>query len=275
MSGWSRKLDKHSTAASTDVLAGTLGVAPAAAAGMGNAALAALLLGEGLGRGRGEQGARDERDNRRESREIRSDDRRGRGEGGDREEGTLNHLESDWAGRMLLMRYLAGSGDWTLDDDPDWTAYLGGNAMLASQIEHQLSTVARKLVDSEAAGSVDVDHTFHAEIQNGESIVGYDYLHGTNASVGDFQITGIADVLRSGSGSTVSFSITHDWGDIIDPNPQYVTDNWKSFVAEVATLGQAAGYVLHVRWSEEVVVELDENGGVIGYSAACTAGSGA
>ncbi len=38
----------------------------------------------------------------------------------------------------------------------------------------------------------------------------------------------------------------YTWNDRVDPNPQYSTDRWKSTLAEVATLGQADPYDIHV-----------------------------
>jgi len=80
---------------------------------------------------------------------------------------------------------------------------------------------------------------FSAEIQNGEGIVGYQYLHGTNRDAGDFGFEGTTNVHPRGDGI---YEVTVDSGytgnDRIDPNPQYSTDRWKSTLAEVATLGR-------------------------------------
>lgn len=54
--------------------------------------------------------------------------------------------------------------------------------------------------------------------------------------------------------------MTYTWNDVIDPNPQYATDNWKSTVAEIITLGQAEAYEIHISWTERTVVHLDSNG---------------
>ncbi|MGH8909167.1 MAG: hypothetical protein ACRD0K_22405, partial [Egibacteraceae bacterium] len=71
-------------------------------------------------------------------------------------------------------------------------------------------------------------------------------------------------------GYEVRIDSHYTWNDRIDPNPEYGTDRWKSKVAEVATLGQADPYDIHISWPAETVVRLDRNGNVIsveGYPA--------
>ena len=66
------------------------------------------------------------------------------------------------------------------------------------------------------------------EIENGEGIIGYQYLHGTNANVGDFERDCTASIARTAEGSaTVTLEMQYRWNDVIDPNPQYSTDRWK------------------------------------------------
>jgi hypothetical protein len=50
----------------------------------------------------------------------------------------------------------------------------------------------------------------------------------------------------------VEFSATLrlTWNDIIDPNPKYKTDTWKSRYAETCTGGRAAAYKISITWNE-------------------------
>lgn len=50
--------------------------------------------------------------------------------------------------------------------------------------------------------------------------------------------------------------------DVIDPNPRYSTDRWKSTLAEIATLGAADAYDIHITWHRQTTVILDANGNV-------------
>ncbi|MEQ8386352.1 MAG: hypothetical protein RH949_28750 [Coleofasciculus sp. A1-SPW-01] len=121
-----------------------------------------------------------------------------------------------------------------------------------------------ELAKTIGTGSGKIAETFHVSIENGESIVGYQYLHGTNANVGDFQITGTSSsVFDAGGTRTITLALSYTWNDVIDPNPQYTTDNIKSLFAERITLGRAEPYTIHITWSSQSIVEIDASGNVI------------
>lgn len=191
-----------------------------------------------------------------------------RPEGGDdRDLGRGVDFSSDWAGRAILERYLRGGGDWAIVDDPDWSKYMMDNQQLRQQLTHASNAQAQHALQEYLAGkgaNGSFDQRFHAEIQNGEGIVGYQYLHGTDAKKGDFQYQGDTTVRPLPEGTyEVTTKGGYTWNDTIDPNPKYSTDNWKSKVAEVLTLGQADPYDLHVTWHSETKTILDRNGNVI------------
>ena len=60
----------------------------------------------------------------------------------------------------------------------------------------------------------------------------------------------------------MTLNMEYRWNDVIDPNPQYSTDRWKSGIAEIVTLGQADPYNIHISWSETTVIELGNSGNV-------------
>jgi hypothetical protein len=204
----------------------------------------------------------DERGGRR----IDEDDRRGREPGGD----GGGHFDNDWAGRAILERYLRGGGDWTVTDDPDWSRYMQDNQVLRDQLRGQVNGQAQHALDGYLATGADrgnFTERFSAEIQNGEGIVGYQYLHGTNRDAGDFGFEGTTNVRPRGDGTyEVTVDSGYTWNDRIDPNPQYSTDRWKSTLAEVATLGQADPYDMHITWHAPTKLVLDQDGRVISGS---------
>ncbi|HBY76899.1 MAG TPA: hypothetical protein DEG47_07815, partial [Cyanobacteria bacterium UBA11148] len=205
----------------------------------------------------------DRRTDRRTERETESDRRRRRPAGGrerDRREG--GDLDSDWAGRMILYRYLTGGGDWQINNDPQWTAYMTANASLTSQIRTKLLLKAQNLC-SRGSSDQSFYESFPIAIENGEGIIGYQYLHGTNADVGGFGMGGTAEITRNQGRCTVKFNLSYTWNDIIDPNPQYDTDTLKSLFAEIITFGQAQAYVIRITWNQETVVTLKETGSLI------------
>src|SRR5262249_37920102 len=149
--------------------------------------------------GRGHRGGEEGREERRETRTTRTqedDERRGRPAGGSRRgrrsEGS--DFDSDWAGVAILERYLGGEGDWIISNSPPWTAYMKASALLRKQLRPQIVGQAKDLAHFHADGRFPVATSFAAELENGEGIIGYQYLHGTNKDVGGFQILGSADV---------------------------------------------------------------------------------
>lgn len=170
---------------------------------------------------------------------------------------------TDSMGREILKRYMAGGGDWTINNEPEWTDYMKAAPELESQVEDKLVRKAQDLSVNIPEGetiTVPIDERFHADTANGESVNGYQFLHGTNADVGDYQIQGTATVTHTEDGYTVKFNVSHTWNDVIDPNGQYRSDRIKNFAAEVLTLGRADPYDIHITWNEESTIQLDQNG---------------
>jgi uncharacterized protein YukE len=194
---------------------------------------------------------------------LRTDDLFRREEGGSRGN---SHFDNDWAGRAILDRYLSGGGDWNITDDENWTRYMTSNELLSRQLvgpaQEQAQNALRGYLDGNGPNG-SFNERFPAEIQNGEGIVGYEYLHGTNSDAGDFQFGGDTTVRPRSDGTyEVTIDGSYTWNDTIDPNPQYTTDTWKSRLAEIATLGAADPYDIHINWHKETKVILDANGNV-------------
>ena len=210
---------------------------------------------------------RDPRDRDRSDRRQRTDehtpDRARNPTGGDN-----SSFANDWAGREILSRYLAGGDDWYIRDDDQWTQYLTSDPLLTGQVRDQTDAAAQALFQQYRDGGVTnapLDLTFHAEIENGEGIDGRQYLHGTNQDVGDFHVGGDATITRRADGGyDVTIDGEYAWNDIIDPNDKYSTDQKKSRIAELITLGQADPYRMQIQWHKSTTVHLDADGNVTG-----------
>jgi hypothetical protein len=184
---------------------------------------------------------------------------RGRRSGGD--------LDSDWAGRAILGRWLTGMGDWTIINNPSWTAYMMASDLLRSQLSARLRVIVNngiRTADTLHQDTFPVYQTFSAVVENGEGIIGYQYLHGTNADVGGFVIWGEGRIISLADGQRmVILNLTYQWNDMIDPNPQYQTDSIKSIIGEIITLGQAESYAIHISWPGTATVILDSANSII------------
>jgi hypothetical protein len=161
--------------------------------------------------------------------------------------------ESDWAGEAILNRYLRGLGDWHIVNDPKWTDYMKASAMLRTQVNDKLAEQIKPAIAKLKPGDKSVINlTFHADLENGEGIVGYQYLHGTNKDAGDFVLQAALHVLHISPGGNIEFNavLRQTWNDLIDPNPIYLTDRIKNAYAEGCTLGRAAPFCISITWNE-------------------------
>jgi hypothetical protein len=191
-------------------------------------------------------------------------------------------FQSDWAGRAILARYLAGDGDWVIENDEAWTQYMCANPSLRYKLaQHATYLIANVAALGYDEGVIDVNEQFHVDIENGEGIVGYQYLHGTNESVGGFQIVGWGrmvpahdspDATESSARKRVHFYLEYTWNDMIDPNPQYGTDEFKAGIGYAISMGGAASYRLSITWHGEGIVTVGENGEILEVSTTSDSG---
>ncbi|MFE3545614.1 hypothetical protein ACFXK0_21840 [Nocardia sp. NPDC059177] len=178
---------------------------------------------------------------------------------------------SDPQGRAILQRYLTGGGDWYINSDPEWSEYMMSNQLLRSQLEEPVTTAAQAALQGYLANGnpsqAGTPQSLHAEIENGEAIIGYQYLHGTDSTVGDFTFLPNSTVKPRGDGTyEVTMHNSYTWNDIIDPNPQYGSDQTKSAIAEAITLGTADPYNIHINWTGSTTLIMDASGNVLSQS---------
>jgi hypothetical protein len=170
------------------------------------------------------------------------------------------NLDSDEFGREILNRYLSGGGDWYIISDSKWSDYMSNNPTLKEDLQERAVANAQFMLKN-GYTSINIDESYPMEIENGEAMIGYQYLHGTNQDLGGFSRLGVATMTPSSSGGrNVTFSMAYTWNDAIDPNPKYSTDVVKSSFAEIITLGKAASYNIHITWLQTIVIHLDSNG---------------
>ena len=185
-----------------------------------------------------------------------------------RDEPGSSNFSNDWAGRAILERYLFGRGGrWDLDNDPTWSQYMMDNELLTENMrgrnEAEAAAAVRRYLSGGPSTST-FDDRFHVAIENGEGIVGYQYLHGTNELAGDFHHRGSTQVTPRGDGTfEVRMDVGYTWNDMIDPNLKYDTDRLKSKLAEILTFGRNEDYSIHITWDQSTTVIVDEQGRVI------------
>jgi hypothetical protein len=142
------------------------------------------------------------------------------------------------------------------------------NASLARQIDSQLKYYAeyiREEVDGNEGRLVrPFSITFHAEVGStyGGYYTGYDVLHGTDRTVGDFEVRGQLSAIRSGSSGS-AYNVTYssvvlEFNDIVNANKKYAQDVTGLRVAtnlcKALNIGPPRDYTLHIRWTSQPIV---------------------
>lgn len=209
---------------------------------------------------------RDRNPDGRDGEGVDQDEQWRRPEGGNKNDNS--DLNNDWAGRAILERYLFGGGeDWDINNDGQWSQYMKDHDGLARNLDTHVRTQAQQsFLDFKNGGSADryFAEQFHAELTNGESMTGYNYLNGSNKFAGDFIAGGNTHVEALPDGNyKVTVHGVYQFNDIIDPNPQYGTDIKKNNWAEWITLGNAEPYKMHIRWDDQSELIFNQNGGLV------------
>ena len=176
--------------------------------------------------------------------------------------------ECDKQGLQILSWYLFGNGEnHFIDNDPEWSEYMKSNSILRNNVKNILINEFNS-IDNNTSKWLDI--TTHMEIENGDNVVGYNYLHGTNenldhykqlgATVDDVGFRIIGNINKNGNGA-VKYSLIFEWNDIMDPNPIYITDVERSNFAKTIPRANPMDYILRIKWTSEGVYNTN-----IGYN---------
>jgi len=161
----------------------------------------------------------------------------------------LQDFKSDAQGRTILSHWLRGSGhELDFYNDSSWSTYMMNNASLQANVNDVLYAQVRTMQRGEKRS---INLSIHMEIENGEGVVGYQYLHGTNKKVGDFQISGT--ICSHADDGSVAFNMTYQWNDVIDPNLTYESDGAKATIANM--LFNPKDYTIRIRWNDRSVMD--------------------
>ena len=172
--------------------------------------------------------------------------------------GVLGGMDSQ--GEMILGTYLYGGGERHDVEDPLWTDYMMEHPSLRLQIMARLIPIVRDIADRQQRGRVPIVEQFHVELPENSGLSGYALLHGSNKSVGDFQLLGFAEVgdaINPKEGDwDIELNLRFVFNDIVDPNSNYWTDTVKNALANIVTLGQPESYQLSIHWSSRCLAEV-------------------
>ena len=170
-------------------------------------------------------------------------------------DGDIWSLKNDKQGREILLHYLYGDGDDLEYSDGEWGEYMKNNDVLKQNVAEIVLPYAD---DLEVGTSIDINVTTAMEIENGEDIIGYQYLQGTNADAGGFQIVG--KISKDNNGNIV-YDLTYAWNDIIGPNYAYTSDSQKAKLAKLIPFADPTDYEIHITWSDKTIISALRNTG--------------
>ena len=172
---------------------------------------------------------------------------------------------TDWAGILIGSRWIGGWGArWDIED-PKWSKYMKDSKELATTIDEKLRKYSKEYLKpiNFITGKGEINVHFHAELFNGENVTGYNFLNGTNKDVGDFDTWGTYTIKREKNSNCykIEYDLEFTWNDIIDPNPKYATDVYKSVYYTELTKSflkkKPYDYEISIRWKSKCTVIMD------------------
>ncbi len=158
-------------------------------------------------------------------------------------------FKNDKFGVSILAHWLFGGGTDYVQKDGIWGTYMKDNYLLKLRVQKIVLPLANDVKNN---SSKTIDITTSMEIENGEDIIGYQYLHGTNADVGGFQIKGTVSKNKKGD---VTYDLTYTWNDRIDPNFEYYSDQKKAEFAKSIPFANPTDYTIRITWSDKTVIK--------------------
>lgn len=168
----------------------------------------------------------------------------------------------DRFGLRIVLHYLYGSGkEMIIENNPKWTNMIKNapappyGELAGITLEQQIKNAIKKYVN-EGTFDQGVAYFFSisidAEIDNGEDITGYNYLHHANGGV---SFIGLLTINESG---VLAATYVAEWNDIMDPNDQYVSDRRKAKLAKIISFGQSKDYYSKLTWVDSTTFNLED-----------------
>jgi hypothetical protein len=146
----------------------------------------------------------------------------------------------DKQGKYLFDHWIDGSGKTLRFINGEWGAYMKANHSLFLKIYDYLDADAKT-----RAASGRIHNRLNMVMKDNDYTTGYGLLHGTDRTVGGFEIWGDVTV----NDGVVSYDLLFTWHDIIDPNPN---EDFRDGIYGpiLKTFTNAKDYNIHISWSD-------------------------
>lgn len=159
----------------------------------------------------------------------------------------------DIQGLEIGMHYLFGGGESLNKIYGIWGEYMMNDPVLTGKVGDIVMPIGEELSEGE---SINIVMKIPMIIENGEGIIGYQYLHGTDENAGHFNIFGT--ISKNNEGDMI-FDLVYIWNDIMNPNLDYDTDAIKAEIAKEIPFANPASYEMHILWSDETIIRKNES----------------
>ncbi|MFZ2257997.1 MAG: hypothetical protein WAV55_07650 [Clostridiaceae bacterium] len=162
-------------------------------------------------------------------------------------------LRSNAVGRGILYWYLFMRGAPFITSGGFYGKYMMNNKVLTKKVRSLILPIGKNLSNG---NSININKTTTMIIDNGEDIIGYQYLHGTNSSVGGFNISG--NISKDLQGN-VTYNLMYTWNDLIDPNFTYNSDKLKVALAMKIPFAKPTNFYIKISWWDKTIIKAKQS----------------
>jgi RHS repeat-associated protein len=163
-----------------------------------------------------------------------------------------DNFKVDNFGKKILLHWLYGNGEeMRINNDPEITNQIKNDPYMREAVYSHILDKIKTMGNSK---ELDFISFIHVNVQDGEGILGINYLHGSNENVGDVRILGKITTNKDGS---YQANLTITWNDIIDPKLSESTDKLKSMIANI--IANPADYILRITFPDQSVINNNGN----------------
>lgn len=125
----------------------------------------------------------------------------------------------------------------------DWKRYMEANPILTGKVGDVVIPIGSNLKKNDRK---EISMEISMIIENGDGYSDYEFLHGTDEKVGNFQISGTISKNENGD---INYDLNYKWNDIINPEvKRYIDDAERNAVAE--EYFKPKDYTIRISWSD-------------------------
>jgi len=162
-------------------------------------------------------------------------------------------------GLEISNHWLHGGGRELVINNSRWSSYMMANQPLREQIRFWLinDALERKFSSS-------FSETIHGDTGTQGWVTGYQVLHGSNSTVGDFEMGVMAGVTNNKDGSrTIRYQMKYTFNDISDPLANNMADQFLKTLTGILFWADRKDFVVRIIWEADCEVTITSDNFII------------